>query len=59
MNGQQQVNLIIVLLGILFLVLCVGILKVKNPQIEAQCIAKGGQVLSTPGHFSSCLYSLK
>jgi hypothetical protein len=59
MNGQQQANLIIALLGILFLVLCVGILKVRNPQIEAQCITKGGQVLSTPGRFSSCLYSLK
>jgi hypothetical protein len=58
-QGQLQANLIIMVCAILFLALCVGVLKVRNPQIEAQCISKGGQVLVTPGKFSSCLYSAK
>jgi len=58
-KSQFEVNAIIALFCILFLALCVGVLKVRNPQIEAQCIAKGGQVLATPGKFSSCLYSEK
>jgi uncharacterized membrane protein len=45
--------------GILLIVLAFTILHFRNPQIEAQCIAKGGQVISTPGRISSCLYSAK
>ena len=58
-QGQLQANLIIMVCAILFLALCVGVLKVRNPQIEAQCIAKGGQVLVTPGKISSCLYPVR
>jgi uncharacterized membrane protein YjfL (UPF0719 family) len=42
--------------GIVIVVLAFTILHFRNPQIEAQCIAKGGQVLTTPGRISSCLY---
>lgn len=45
--------------GILLIVLAFTILHFRNPQIEAQCIAKGGQVLTTPGRISSCLYPSK
>ena len=49
----------ITVVGIAFLALCVCVINVRNQQIEAQCIAKGGQVLVTPGKFSSCLYPVK
>ena len=49
----------ITVVGIAFLALCVCVINVRNQQIEAQCISKGGQVLETPGRISSCLYSLK
>jgi hypothetical protein len=42
--------------GILIIAFAFTVLHFRNPQIEAQCIAKGGQVLTTPGRISSCLY---
>lgn len=43
-------------IGIVFLIFAAGIVAISNPNIEAQCAAKGGQVLYRPGHLSSCLY---
>ena len=45
--------------GIFLLLIAVGLLAVINPKIEAKCQAKGGQVLVTPGHITSCLYPAK
>jgi hypothetical protein len=45
------------ILGIILIALSFTILHFRNPQIEAKCISKGGQVISTPGRISSCLYS--
>lgn len=59
MKGESQVNLIVMFLSILLVVFAYTILHFRNPQIEAKCIAQGGQVLSTPGRISSCLYSAK
>jgi len=42
--------------GIFLLLIAVGMLSVTNPKLEAQCAAKGGQVLARPGNVSSCLY---
>jgi len=47
----------VALFTVIFFASCVVGLKTINPKIEAQCIAKGGQVFTTPGKFSSCLYS--
>lgn len=58
-QDQLKANVIIVILGILFTALLLGIINVRNTQIEAQCIEKGGQVIATPGKISSCLYSAK
>ena len=58
-QGQTQANIIIIIGGILFIALCLGIINVRNVQVEAQCIEKGGQVISTPGKVSSCLYTAK
>jgi hypothetical protein len=53
-------KVITIILGcLIFFTSCVIGLKTINPKIEAQCIQKGGQVLATPGKFSSCLYSVK
>jgi hypothetical protein len=59
MNGQTQANIIITIIGILFIALCLFIINIRNTGIEAQCIAKGGQVLVTPGKISSCLYPVR
>ena len=60
MNREQlQMNVIIILGGIIFAVLLLGIINVRNTQVEAQCIEKGGQVIATPGKVSSCLYPTK
>lgn len=56
---QLQMNVIIIIGSILFIALCLGIINVRNVQVEAQCIEKGGQVLVTPGKVSSCLYPTK
>jgi hypothetical protein len=45
--------------GIVLLVVAAGLLNITNPKIEAQCAAKGGQVLTRPGNVSSCLYPAK
>jgi hypothetical protein len=49
----------VALLCVIFFASCVVGLKTINPKIESQCISKGGQVLATPGKFSSCLYPTK
>jgi hypothetical protein len=46
-------------IGVVFLAFAAILLAFTNPQIEAQCAAKGGQVLVRPGHLSSCLYPAK
>ena len=46
-------------IGVVFLAFAGVLLAVSNPKIEAQCAAKGGQVLVRPGHLSSCLYPAK
>jgi len=45
--------------GIVLLLIGVGLLSLTNPKLEAQCAAKGGQVLARPGNVSSCLYPAK
>jgi hypothetical protein len=45
--------------GIFLLLIAVGMLSLTNPRLEAQCAAKGGQVLARPGNVSSCLYPAK
>jgi hypothetical protein len=45
-----------VIFGVLFFTIMIGAYQVINPRIEADCIAKGGQVLATPFRYSSCLY---
>lgn len=61
MNNQTNIEptVFAAVVGILLIVLAFTILHFRNPQIEAQCIAKGGQVLTTPGRISSCLYPSK
>lgn len=46
-------------IGVVFLAFAAILLAFTNPKIEAQCAAKGGQVLVRPGHLSSCLYPAK
>jgi hypothetical protein len=49
-----------IFLSLGFCVICFALVAVllafENPNIEAKCAAKGGQVLVRPGHISSCLY---
>ena len=61
MNNNTTWFQIFVILGagIVLLVVAVGLLNITNPKIEAQCAAKGGQVLARPGNVSSCLYPAK
>lgn len=61
MNNQTPIEAtaIAVVVGILLIVFSFAILHFRNPQIEAKCIEQGGQVLSTPGRISSCLYPSK
>jgi hypothetical protein len=61
MNKQTDIELTVVslIVGIALIAIALLILHIRNPQIEAQCLAKGGQVLMTPGRISSCLYSAK
>jgi len=59
MNGQTQANIIVIVGGILFLFILLGVVNARNTQIEAKCIERGGQVIATPGKISSCLYSTK
>jgi hypothetical protein len=54
-----EATAIALVVGILLIAFAFTVLHFRNPQLEAQCIAKGGQVLSTPGRLSSCLYSNK
>lgn len=46
-------------IGIAFIAFAAILVAFTNPNIEAQCAAKGGQVLARPGHLSSCLYPAK
>jgi len=52
-----EATVITAILGALLIIVAFTILHFRNPQIEAQCLAKGGQVIATPGRLSSCLYS--
>jgi len=45
--------------GLVLILIAAGMLSFTNPQLEAQCAAKGGQILQTPGHISSCIYPAK
>jgi hypothetical protein len=54
-----EATAIVAILGIILVAFAFTILHIRNPQIEAKCIARGGQVLTTPGRISSCLYSAK
>ena len=56
---DTEAVVIATILGIALIAIALLILHIRNPQIEAQCLAKGGQVLMTPGRISSCLYSPK
>lgn len=58
-RSEIEAIVIVAVIGIVIIALSLTVLHFRNPQIEAQCIAKGGQVLSTPGRISSCLYSNK
>jgi hypothetical protein len=59
MNNQTNIEATVItaVIGVIIVALAFAVLHFRNPQIEAKCIAKGGQVLSTPGRISSCLYS--
>jgi len=61
MNNQTNIEATVfaAVAGILLIAFAFAVLHFHNPQIEAKCIAKGGQVIATPGRFSSCLYSPK
>jgi hypothetical protein len=54
-----EATAIVAILGIIFIASALLILHIRNPQIEAKCIERGGQVLTTPGRISSCLYPAK
>jgi len=55
MNNQTNIEATVfaAIFGLIIIALAFAVL---HPQIEAKCIAKGGQVLATPGRLSSCLY---
>jgi hypothetical protein len=56
MRNDIEATVFAAILGIILIALSFTILHFRNPQIEAKCIANGGQVLDTPGRISSCLY---
>ena len=58
MNNQTNIEATVIaaIFGIILIAFAFTILHFRNPQIEAKCIANGGQVLDTPGRISSCLY---
>jgi hypothetical protein len=58
-NNDLQAPIYGIILGLIFITLSIASLYIINPKIEEHCMSKGGQVISTPGRFSSCLYSLK
>jgi hypothetical protein len=45
--------------GLVLLMIVGVILAISNPKIEANCAAKGGQILHRPGHLNSCIYPAK
>jgi hypothetical protein len=45
--------------GLVLLMIVGVILAISNPKIEANCAAKGGQILHSPGHLNSCIYPAK
>ena len=59
MNNQTNIEATVfaTIFGLIIVALAFTVLHFRNPQIEAKCIARGGQVLVTPGRLSSCLYS--
>ena len=46
-------------LGFVFIFLAGLLVALVNPQIDRQCAANGGQILSRPGEFHSCIYPAK
>jgi hypothetical protein len=54
-----EATVVAAIFGILLIAFAFAVLHFRNPQIEVQCLAKGGQVIATPGRISSCLYSSK
>lgn len=61
MNNQTNIEATVfaAIFGLILVALAFATLHFRNPQIEAQCLAKGGQVIATPGRINSCLYSAK
>jgi len=61
MNNQTNIEATVfaAIFGLVIIAFAFAVLHFRNPQIEAQCLAKGGQVIATPGRISSCLYSAK
>ena len=58
MNNQTNIEAtVFAAICLVIVALAFTVLHFRNPQIEAQCLAKGGQVFVTPGRLSSCLYS--
>jgi len=57
MKNDIEATVFAAIFGLIIVALAFTILHFRNPQIEAQCVSKGGQVISTPGRLSSCLYS--
>lgn len=45
--------------GLFVLVIFGLVLAIFNPKIDADCAAKGGQILHRPGHLNSCIYPAK
>lgn len=58
MNNQTNIEATVfaTVFGLIIVALAFTILHFRNPQIEAKCIERGGQVIATPGRMSSCLY---
>lgn len=61
MNSNATWFEILLTLGVgLFFLMILGIvLAISNPKIDANCAAKGGQILHRPGHLNSCIYPAK
>lgn len=61
MNDNTSWSEVLVTFGGGFIVLlCAAFLiSLTNPKIEANCAAKGGQILHRPGHLNSCIYFAK
>ena len=52
-------NLFTLGFAVLFFVVVLMIYSLVNPQLEQDCLSKGGQVVTHIGQYSSCILSAK